>query len=327
MAIRYDINLNYVCNERCVFCATDLTNNYRMLGRKPWVTLDELRAWVGDTPPGPEDQVLIAGGEPTLHKDLVPILEFLSAGCPNVTIFSNGVRLADPDFVRSVALAGVTRFEIPLFGATAEAHEAVTRLRGSFARTLAALDALVEVRHERPYTIGVRLLVSKQSSAENPAIVRLIAERYPTIDFLSITRLQLSQNADRSDSAISWAEARADVNESFRLARETGFHLLYETIPLCVFDGENAAFIQHDLLRQAGTHAPRYVSRYFDATVPSGIHVLPPRKHPPVLPEPCIRCDYFRLCRRVEPWEVERFGVTGLRSVRLTQLQATATGG
>ncbi len=47
MAIRYDINLNYVCNERCVFCATDLTNNYRMLGRKP----DALRCDLPDAAP------------------------------------------------------------------------------------------------------------------------------------------------------------------------------------------------------------------------------------------------------------------------------------
>src|SRR5438132_12514513 len=131
MPTAYYLNINYVCNERCVFCASDLTNRVRLDGRGAWVTVDEVRNWLGDELPGPSDRVMLAGGEPTLHRELLPIVRVLGANCPDVVIFSNGLRFADPAFARGAVEAGITRFEIALFGASAESHEAVTRVRGS----------------------------------------------------------------------------------------------------------------------------------------------------------------------------------------------------
>jgi MoaA/NifB/PqqE/SkfB family radical SAM enzyme len=89
---------------------------------------------------------MLAGGEPTLHRELCPIVRLLGANCGDVTLFTNGLRLEDPAFARAVVLAGVTRFEIALFGASAERHDAVTRLPGSFERTLRALRVLIALR-------------------------------------------------------------------------------------------------------------------------------------------------------------------------------------
>jgi molybdenum cofactor biosynthesis enzyme MoaA len=161
MPTSYYVNVNYVCNEHCTFCASDLTNRVRLDGRGAWVNLDEVRSWLGDCPPGPDDRVMLAGGEPTLHRELLPIVRLLGANCRDVVIFSNGVRLADPDFARAATEAGITRFEIALFGATAERHEAITRLRGSFERTLLALNTLAGLRRDFELHVDVRLLVSR----------------------------------------------------------------------------------------------------------------------------------------------------------------------
>lgn len=323
MATTFYLNLNYVCNERCVFCATDLTNNFRVPGRRPWVTLAEIRAWVGDQPPGPADQVLLAGGEPTLHQELLPIVRYFRATCPNVTMFSNGLRLADPQFAHDVLAAGVTRVAIALFGASAAPHEAVTGVRGSFERTLRALSTLGGLRRERDFFLGVRLLVSRQSYRENPAIVRLVRERSPNVSAVSLTRLQLSENAARAEAAVSWAEARASINEAARLVHEAGYQLLFDTLPLCVFEGENAAYVRAELVRRAarvaaGLEPGRRAMRYLDATVPAGRALPHEYGQRPLLPEPCQVCDYFSRCRRVESWEIERFGLAGLRAVRIT---------
>lgn len=320
MAYKYFLNLNYVCNERCIFCAADLANNKKVHGRWPALTLADVREWSGDEPPGPDDQVLLAGGEPTLRQELLPIVRFLSTHCRDVTIFTNGLRFADPLFAHSVLEAGVTRVEIALFGATPERHEAITRVRGSFEQTLVALNTLAALKAERAVAIELRLLVSRQTAAENPAIVRLVRERAPGIDAVSLNRLILSQDATRVDATISWEEARAPVNEAARLVRESSYQLVFGGIPFCVFDGDNARFVREEIAHyrervRAGLIPGRRRMRYLDPFEREGQVFEHSTMGQSVLTAPCLACDYFAACERVEDWYVERYGTAGIRSL------------
>jgi MoaA/NifB/PqqE/SkfB family radical SAM enzyme len=314
----YYVNVNYVCNERCTFCASDLTNRVRLDGRGAWVNLDEVRNWLGDSPPGPDDRVMLAGGEPTLHRELLPIVRLLSANCRDVVIFSNGVRLADPAFARQATEAGITRFEIALFGATAERHEAITRLRGSFERTLLALNTLDRLRRDCELHIDVRLLVSRQSSPENPSIVRMVHERAPGVDSFSLNRLILSDNAVDADATISWADAAPAINETVRLVRQFGYELEFAAMPLCVFNDDNAEFVRNEILHTPPRSDSRaWEMRYFDPLVASGTPPQKSSRRPLALPLECVQCDYLSACGRVESWYTERYGTAGLHSIHL----------
>jgi MoaA/NifB/PqqE/SkfB family radical SAM enzyme len=320
MPVQYYVNLNYVCNERCIFCASDYTNNLRIGGRAPSVTLADVRAWTGDAAPKAGDRVLLAGGEPTLHKELLPIVRYLGRECRDVVLFSNGLRLADPAFAASVVEAGVTRFEIALFGATAERHEAITRVPGSFERTLAALNTLTALRRGRDFVVEVRLLVSRQSSPDNPDIVRLVRERARDIDAFSLNRLILSDNAGRVDASISWEEARQSINESARLVRSYGYELVFTPMPLCIFDDDNAAFVRREIDARrariaAGLQPAAWDFRYLDPVVASGGATDARSTARAALPSPCLHCDYIFDCGRVEGWYVRRHGLAGLRTV------------
>jgi MoaA/NifB/PqqE/SkfB family radical SAM enzyme len=315
MPTRYYLNLNYVCNERCVFCASDLTNTVRLDGRGAWVTLDEVRHWLGDTLPSDEDRVLLAGGEPSLHRELLPITRLLSVDCSRITIFTNGVKFADAAFARAAVEAGITEFQIALFGSTAEQHESITRLRGSFDRTLTALEVLGALPAT---TVKVRLLVSRQCAAGNPAIVELLHQRGLRVDAVSLNRLILSDNARNSDAAIAWDEARPWVNATARLVREYGYDLEFAAIPLCVYEDDNADYIRREVVKPHPEARPVWNFRYFDPVLASGQR-LPERSSQAPLAEPaaCTLCDYRPACGRVEDWYAARFGEAGLHAIHL----------
>jgi MoaA/NifB/PqqE/SkfB family radical SAM enzyme len=318
MPTTYYLNLNYVCNERCVFCASDMTNSVRIDGRGAMLTLDQVERWLGDRRPGKHDQVMLAGGEPTIHRDLLSIVRALSSDCPDVVIFTNGVRLANADFARAAVQAGITNFEIALFGNTAETHEAVTRLPGSFERTLTALNVLDSLRPEFSFNIDLRLLVSRQTVDANPAIVRMVHERAAGVDSFSLNRLILSEHAADVDATISWADASASINASARLVRQFGYKLEYSAMPLCVFEDDNAEFVRNEVLRSIRQFdSRRWEMRYFDPLVAAG--QMPTRtSRSPLAPLPvCSGCDLQSACGRVEGWYVERFGSAGLRSLKL----------
>src|SRR5213078_3214401 len=124
---KHYVNLNYVCNEHCVFCASNLTNNLKGTGVRRELTLEQIRAWIEEHRPRRDDEVLLAGGEPTLHKDLFAIVREFAEQCRDIKLFTNALKLADESYARAAIAAGVSGFEIALFGATPATHDAITR--------------------------------------------------------------------------------------------------------------------------------------------------------------------------------------------------------
>ena len=317
MATKHYLNLNYVCNERCVFCASDLTNNLRGPGVTRELTIEQIRAWIAEQRPRRNDQVLLAGGEPTLHRQLLNIVREFAAQCRNVTLFTNGVKLADASYARDAIAAGVTGFEIALFGATPETHDAITRRGGSFEQTIAALNNLVDARQGRRVSIAVRLLVARHCYHELPDIVRVVHRRAPGVDKFSINRLILSDNARATDAMVAWPEASHAINVAAALVRELGYELCFWPVPLCVFRGDNAAFVEAEVKRQVPRRSVASNLRYLDPLVASGttLRQTTARKSSDAaraLPQVCRNCRYSSMCGGIEEWYHERFGAAGL---------------
>jgi MoaA/NifB/PqqE/SkfB family radical SAM enzyme len=318
MSTSWYVNVNYVCNERCTFCAAELADgSLRIDGRLATVTLADVEGWLGPERPGPDDRVAIAGGEPTLHRELLPIASLLGRDCPHVVLFTNGLRLADPDYAASTAGAGITDYEIAFYGADASTHEAVTRRRDSFEQTLAAVEVLARLRVSHGVRVNARLLVSRQSAPENPGIVHLLHERLDAlglrIDSFSLQRLILSEDAKAADAEISWADAAPAINDSAALARDLGYEVRLDGIPLCVYEGANAEHVRQQLLAPDRAAEP-VTRRYLDPYVAAGRpEMAPPRRR--AMPDVCVACAYRNVCGRVERWYLKAFGTAGLRTV------------
>ena len=315
MATKHYLNLNYVCNERCVFCASDLTNNLRGPGVVRELTTAQIREWIAERRPRRDDEVLLAGGEPTLHKQLFDIVREFAAHCRNVTLFTNGVKLADAAYAREAIESGVTRFEVALFGASPDTHDAITRRRGSFEETIAALKNLVEARRGR-LSVVVRLLAARHCYQELPDIVRVVHRRAPGVDTFSINRLILSDNARETDASVAWPEAASAINDAATVVRALGYELCFWPVPLCVFRGENAAYVESAVRRQMRRRNVRSTLRYLDPVMASGIALKPTRGARPsadrALPDVCRSCRYNSACGGIEEWYYDRFGDTGL---------------
>jgi MoaA/NifB/PqqE/SkfB family radical SAM enzyme len=313
--VSWYLNVNYVCNERCTFCAAELADgSLRIDGRLATISVADVERWLGAERPAPEDPVMLAGGEPTLHRDLLQIAELLSSRGAAVRVFTNGLRLADPAYAAAAVAAGITRFEIPFYGADAVTHEAVTRRRGSFNGTLAAVEVLAALRREHDIRINVRLLVSRQSAPENPKIVQLVHDRGFVVDSVSLERLILSEDAKAAQAEISWADASPSINTAADLVQSFGYDLRYEAVPLCVYTGDNAAYVRKQLESSNRSNEPMR-QRYLDPYVAAGMRAeeSPPRRR--ALPDPCAMCAYRNPCGRVERWYLRRFGVEGLHTV------------
>jgi len=113
---RMDLALTYRCNIDCAHC-------YNQRRESAELTTDEWRKairilWEHGIP-----HFDFTGGEPTLRDDLPELITFAEDLGAITGLLTNGVRLADGDFVRRLRLAGLDYVQVTLESARAGVHD------------------------------------------------------------------------------------------------------------------------------------------------------------------------------------------------------------
>jgi hypothetical protein len=114
------------CNNRCSMCAGTWT-------AQPTLSTQEMIRKLAVGSKLGFDEVVISGGEPTIHHDIPEIASSARKfGYKSVVLQTNARRLSDIRFSEQLINAGVSRFLISLHGATAAQHDHQTCISGSF---------------------------------------------------------------------------------------------------------------------------------------------------------------------------------------------------
>ncbi|MGY0611353.1 GTP 3',8-cyclase MoaA [Luteimonas sp. A501] len=117
------LSLTEACNFRCSYCLPD---GYQADGRPRFLELDEIQRLVRAFAALGMSKIRLTGGEPTLRKDLLPIIAAVSAvpGVRRIAITTNGTLL--PRHVREWREAGLTALNVSLDTLDPERFRAIT---------------------------------------------------------------------------------------------------------------------------------------------------------------------------------------------------------
>ena len=130
------------CNLRCKHCsiwsnspgiAEMSTNQVKRL-------LDDLKKWLGTFHFG------FCGGEPLLRKDLIDIIQFASQKGIITSVVSNGV-LLDERWAKQLLSCNPYSVTISLDGITAQTHDFVRGIPGTFDKATAAVKHLKDIKN------------------------------------------------------------------------------------------------------------------------------------------------------------------------------------
>ncbi len=127
--------ITYRCNHLCTFCYNSPDGTRELTTPE---IFDALRKCA-------DFGVLymtLTGGEALCHKDFFKIAEESLRLGMALRIYSNGYLMADPAVARKIAALNPMEVEVSLHGATPETHDALTRIKGSFVKTLAGIRNL-----------------------------------------------------------------------------------------------------------------------------------------------------------------------------------------
>jgi AdoMet-dependent heme synthase len=162
LAVHFD--LTYRCNERCVHCYLDHEDHGELTTAEVKAILDQL-AEAGTF------FLTFSGGELLLRKDFFELLAYARRLQFDVKIKTNAMLLKPADAARIRAM-GVRQIQVSVYSHRAEVHDAITKVPGSFDRTIAAIRALS--------ASGLRVLIAnvlmRQNASDYQGVRALAAE-------------------------------------------------------------------------------------------------------------------------------------------------------
>lgn len=132
--ISVHLDITYRCNERCVHCYLDHDDHGEM-------TTDEIRDLLRQLADAGVFFLTLSGGEVLMRRDFFEIVECARRLLFNVKVKTNGVMIGAPQAKRMREL-GIEQIQISVYSHRAEVHDAITKLPGSFRRTVKAIRFL-----------------------------------------------------------------------------------------------------------------------------------------------------------------------------------------
>ncbi len=188
------IDLTYRCNERCVHCYLDHDD----AGEMTFAEFDRLLREMAEAG---VFQLTLSGGEPLLRTDFFAIARRARELDFNVKLKSNGLLIREAEAAELRALC-LDNIQISIYSHRAEVHDAITRVPGSLARSLAAARFLLA----RGLRVKFATVLMRQNRGDYPA-VQLLAREIgagftldPTITpHMNGDRSLLALNVERSD--------------------------------------------------------------------------------------------------------------------------------
>ncbi|MEG1313111.1 MAG: radical SAM protein [Bacilli bacterium] len=120
------LEITQACNCKCVHCYEG--NNHSATNRQ--LTLEQWFCCINQIAALNVARVVIIGGEPCIHKDITKIVQFAVDKGLDVTIFTNGTIISNE--LKSVIVKNNLKLKLSIYGHTAQIHDAITQIPGSF---------------------------------------------------------------------------------------------------------------------------------------------------------------------------------------------------
>jgi radical SAM protein with 4Fe4S-binding SPASM domain len=158
------LDVTWRCNERCVHCYLDHDD----LGE---MSYDEIEDLMTQMAAAGVFFLTISGGEPMLRTDIFPILRRARELTFNVKLKTNAILIKEKEaaLIRDL---GVETVQVSIYSHRPEVHDAITKVKGSLERSLAAIRFMVS----RGLKVTVANVVMKQTRFDYPGVQKLAAE-------------------------------------------------------------------------------------------------------------------------------------------------------
>lgn len=145
----------YICNNNCLFC---FEKDLKFFDKGIRVLKKEIKA-IRDK----FDVINFMGREPTLRKDLAKLIAYArKLKFKQISLTTNGRKLAYPTFVDQLIKGGLNQFVITVVGHQAKLHDSHTLAKGSFKQTFQGIKNVL-AQSQPGLSLVVNIMVTKKN--------------------------------------------------------------------------------------------------------------------------------------------------------------------
>jgi len=154
----------------------------------------------------PLPHMVLTGGDPLKRKDLFDLIAAARALGLRVSVAPSATPLLTPEALRQLHTAGIDAISLSLDGSTAEGHDALRGIPGTYERTMEA----ARIACEAGLPFQVNTLVSVETVDDLPAIHELViamgAARWSLFFLVAVGRGQVLEpvSAERAEAVLDW---------------------------------------------------------------------------------------------------------------------------
>jgi len=247
-SVHFDVT--YRCNERCVHCYLDHEDYGELKTAEIKNILTQLAA-------SGTLMLTFSGGEIFLRKDFFELLEFAKGLHFDIALKSNALMITAARAARLRAL-GIRQVQVSVYSADPEIHDAITKVSGSFARSLRAIQFLKAQ--------GLRVKIACPLMKQNLSGLRQLRALADELDISYVIDMTITPKLDGDTSVLALrnsAEDLIDVMQDPTLQGKTGLDAAAEpNIGSAVSSGmEGDAY---DGIPCSAGHNTCYISPYGD---------------------------------------------------------------
>lgn len=131
--------IGYLCNERCRFCPCSEES-----ADVPSLTFEEICTAIRRAiEERGVKNILLSGGEPTIHPDYFRILEFIKSYNVNISLLTNALKLAEDNFTeRMFSIINGEKLDVTVafHSHIPEKHDFLTQHKGSFEKSMKGVE-------------------------------------------------------------------------------------------------------------------------------------------------------------------------------------------
>lgn len=225
-----EIALTYRCNNKCRFCYA--YSPYRESEEMNTTEVKRVIDMIVDDAHVPS--LSFTGGEPTLRVDLFELIAHARGRGLRVNLITNGRRCAEKEYVQKLVEAGLNSAQLSIEGATAEVHDYITGVPGSFEQTVQGIRNL---RKTDIYT-HCNTTICKPNVEHLEELVDFLADDLQ-LSYFSMNMVIYTGTAAklRDELQVTYAEIGDIVRSVKKRANHKGIQFVwYAPTPVCLFN-------------------------------------------------------------------------------------------
>jgi coproporphyrinogen III oxidase-like Fe-S oxidoreductase/wyosine [tRNA(Phe)-imidazoG37] synthetase (radical SAM superfamily) len=221
------IQITRRCNQSCIFCSAPPENEELSLGEIKGKILELKKLGTTD--------LMITGGEPTLHKDLIKIIEFCYENFPEITIQTNGSNLSKQGLLDSIEpYKKQLKFNISFHSYDKIIFSKLSRTPASYQAVIDGIKKVCKMGFSAYFTIVINAFNYKTLKEH----ISFISVEFPEITHFSFNFIDPVYNALNNKEVVpTFSETEKYIHETVDYIKSMNLSFRIEKMPLCYMSG------------------------------------------------------------------------------------------